>query len=150
MPMYAITTMDERVNQIWYVDDAAGAGKLDEQSNGWDQICSLGPSYGYFANAAKTWLITKEAPHKKAMDTFDSTKVQITTEGRTYLGAEIGTAAFPHQYIIKKVEEWSSKIETLASFALTQPHAALTHGLSRKWLYVSRTVPDVHDRLTTT
>ena len=42
----------------------------------------------------------------------------------------------------EKIAQWSNEIRLLTAIALTQPHAAfaaLTHGLSSKWSYLSRT-----------
>ena len=45
-----------------------------------------------------------------------------------------------------KVTEWSAEEQLLAKIGESQPHAAyaaLTHGLSSRWRYVFRTMPDV-------
>ena len=45
-----------------------------------------------------------------------------------------------------KVKKWSDEIRQLARIALTQPHAAYcayTHGLSSRWTFLSRTIPDI-------
>ena len=39
--------------QTWYADDAAATGKITDLRQWWDQIVSLGPSFG------NSWLITK-------------------------------------------------------------------------------------------
>jgi hypothetical protein len=41
------------------MDDAAATGKIANLRKWWDDISSCGPSYGYYANATKTWLVTK-------------------------------------------------------------------------------------------
>jgi len=43
-----------------YADDACICGKLGRLYQWWERLCSVGPSYGYFVNALKTWLVTKE------------------------------------------------------------------------------------------
>ena len=50
------------------------------------------------------------------------------------------------EYVRQKVEHWTHELNTLVSFASTQPHAAhaaFTHGLASKWLYTMRTITDV-------
>ena len=78
---------------------------------------------------------------------FAGTGVNGTVEGRPYLGAAIGT----QEYIIRKfmddkVREWSAEVLLLAKIGENQPHAAysaLTHGLSSRWRYVFRTMPNI-------
>ena len=66
LPMYAlatiplITRLNSNALQIWYADDAAAVGKISSQHECWNKLSSLGPSYGYFTNASKTWLIIKK------------------------------------------------------------------------------------------
>ena len=54
------------VSQVWYADDAAVARKIDRLCEWWSQLASQGPKFGYFPNAAKTWLVTKEIHHATA------------------------------------------------------------------------------------
>ena len=45
-----------------------------------------------------------------------------------------------------KVREWSAEVLLLAKIGKSQPHAAysaLTHGLSSRWRYVFRTMPNI-------
>ena len=69
MPMYALATillirkLKDSVNevyQVWYADDASGAGKIHKLRKWWDQIDLARPKFGYFTNASKTWFVTKE------------------------------------------------------------------------------------------
>ena len=59
-----------------------------------DQISSLGPPFGYFPNASKTWLVVKELHLKSAQLLFANTYVNITTSGRPFLGAAIGITQY--------------------------------------------------------
>lgn len=51
----------------------------------WNQLALLGPKYGYFANAAKTWLVMKGKHLEAATAAFADTGVKVTSEGRPYL-----------------------------------------------------------------
>ena len=105
-----------------------------------------GLNFGYFPNPSKTWLVTKESCHNVGISTFAGTGVNITSEGRPYLGAAVGSAKYVENYMNSKVSSWQSSVCNLATVATTQPHAvysALTHGLSSKWTYLCHTVPNI-------
>ena len=48
------------LKQVWYANDATAAGSLHSTRLWWDHLVSTGPAFGYYANAAKTWLLMKE------------------------------------------------------------------------------------------
>ena len=75
MPMYALAAIPlirnlshslDEVKQLWYADDAAAAGTITQLQDWWNHINKIGPKYGYFTNATKTWLVTKERHLSKA------------------------------------------------------------------------------------
>ncbi len=41
------------------------------------------------------------------------------------------------------------ELKRLSSIAISQPHAALTHGLSSRWTYLARTTPNIKDLIKT-
>jgi len=152
MPMYALATipllkqLPTDVEQIWYADDACACGKLGGLYRWWKHLCSVGPTFGYFVNASKTWLVTKESLLPDANQLFADSGVSVTCDGRPYLGAAIGTTSYIQDFVSKKVEIWSEEVKQLSKIAETEPHAAYcayTHGLSSRWLYICRTVPGV-------
>ena len=148
MPFYAIALikrLNHIVPQLWYADDAAGIGKLVALCRWWDEICDIGPHYGYFPNATKTWLIVKEDHYSEAELIFGGSGVRLTKEGRPHLGAPLGTSAYRNKFLSSKVIEWCAEIEALAGVANTEPHAAYaacTHGMFSK-SFLSRVVPDI-------
>ena len=150
MAMYAVATIKESKNQakqVWYADDASAIGKISDLREWWESMCTLGPRYGYFPKASKSWLITKNSFHSSAVDAFANTAVRITTEGRPYLGSPpVGTTEYIQSFTSEKVREWVKEVELLAAFGATQPHAAhsaFTHGLFSKWSYLCCTTPDI-------
>ena len=84
----------DQCKQIWYADDANGGGRISQLKSWWNILTKIGPSFGYYPNAEKTWLLVKEEHFELATTTFQSTGVQITTEGRQLLGAPLGTSKF--------------------------------------------------------
>ena len=66
MPMYALATvpliknLTTSVTQTWYGDNGAATGKIVNLRLWWDEISRLRPSFGYYANASKTWLVIKK------------------------------------------------------------------------------------------
>ena len=77
--MYALATIPlirnlkdsvSDISQVWYADDASGAGKITRLREWWDQLNALGSKFGYFTNASKTWLVTKENYFSTALESF--------------------------------------------------------------------------------
>ena len=156
MPIYAIATvplirrLPNSVLQSWYADDASSSGRIDNLRHWWDDLTTLGPQYGYYANPSKTWLITKQAYQEKAKAIFGNTNINITTEGRPHLGAPLGSSKFVQQFVANKVETWCGKLQYLSEIAITQPHAAyaaFTRGLANKWNYLFRTTSGIGEFL---
>ena len=88
----------------------------------------------------------KDRCHSEAEVVFADTNVKITNEGWPYLGSAIGSSLCVRQFVEEKVKGWSSDVTLLAKVAQSQPHAAysaFTKGLASRWVYVSRTVPDI-------
>ena len=158
MPMYALATIplitrvgeSSNVVPVWYADDASAAGGLSSIRSWWDNISSYGPAFGYYANASKTWLVTKESYLAKAREIFRDTQVKITSQGRPHLGAPLGSKEFVDQFVSEKITQWSEELLLLADIAKSQPHAAyaaFTHGYVHKFSYLCRTVPDTEHSL---
>ena len=78
-----IRSLPKNVKQAWYADDASASGSVCNLRAWWDDPVSMGPAYGYHANAIKTWLITKDQHHQSAVSAFSGTK--------PHLGAALGT-----------------------------------------------------------
>ena len=151
MAMYGLATiplirrLDGLCTQVWCTDDSAAIGKLTQLQEWWDKLTTDGPRFGYFANPSKTWLVIKDDHHEEASAIFADSGVNITSDGRPYLGASIGSQEFM-DYVRSKVKIWSSNIAHLSEIAKSQPHAsftALTHGLQSKWSYLCRVIHNI-------
>ncbi len=152
MAMYAIAVNPlinnlkrDVMKQVWFADDASTVGNLSDLRGWWDHLTKVGPDYGYFPNASKTWLIVKEGQLEKAKTTFQGTDVTTTEEGKRYLGSAIGKHSFLETYVEQKVDTW---VEELKRLSISQPHAAfaaLTHGPSSRWTYLARTTPNIEE-----
>ena len=158
MPMYAMATIplvthlsySSDAKQVWYADDSSAAGSLDSISLWWKSLQHHGPLFGYFINPSKTWLLTKAEHLDKAEALFQNTQVNITTQGRPYLGAPLGNPDYVQSFVSNKVNSWMEEINVLSDVALSQPHAALaafTHGMIHKFTYLCRTTPDIDQLL---
>ena len=58
------------VKQVWYADDATGAGSCSKLRLFWDHLSDLGKVYGYYPNSSKTHLIVKVQFLQKANDSI--------------------------------------------------------------------------------
>ena len=152
MPFYALAIiplnqrLPDMVKQAWYADDASTCGALHDLRIWWDKLSQLGPLYGYYSNVKKTWLVVKPQHLEQAHQVLADINVNITAEGRPYLGAAIGTASYIADYVAKKVNLWIEELTLLAAIAWSQSHSAyfaFMHGLISKWLFIARTIPDV-------
>ncbi len=152
MGMYALSVIPlirssavKTLMQAWYADDGTGVGKLLNLREWWEKISTDGPKYGYYANAKKTILIVKPQHETLARSLFGNTGVDIQANGTRHLGAAIGTQTFIEEYVKKKVGKWQAELQTLTSFALTEPQAAYSafvFGFKGKWNFLQRTMPN--------
>lgn len=157
MAFYALATVPlaqrcgvELSSEVWFADDATGSGRLLKLREWWDNLVHFGPSYGYFVNGQKSWLIVKQGQLQAAQSIFAGTEVQVTTEGQHHLGTPLGTNTFIENFVSRKVCSWVDQLEQLSTIAKTDPQAAYSayiHGFQANWVYLSRTVPDIADLL---
>ena len=59
--------------------------------------------------------------------------MNVTCEGRPYLGAAVCIQEYTRKFMDDKVREWSAEVLLLDTIGESQPHVAyfvLTHGLS--------------------
>ena len=111
---------------------------LHDLHSWWNGLSVYGPCHGYFANPAKSWLVVKPEYECSARSLFSDSSINITSEGRCYLGSPIGSESFIVSFIKKKVTKWVAQVKSLTMFAESQPHAAyapLMHGLYGKFVY---------------
>ena len=69
----------EALQKVFYANDGAGAGTLDNISAWWKDLQVQGPFLGYFPNAEKTWLIVKPEHAVRASVLFPD--INVTSEG---------------------------------------------------------------------
>ena len=137
-PLITRLQVKNTASQCWYADDATGCGSLKDVKTWWDELTVSGPPLGYFPNPPKWWLIVKPEKEQAAKEIFTETAINITTGGRKYLGAALGSRDFLEEYVGEKVEEWVAQVSRLAELATTQPQsscAAFVFGLRHRWTY---------------
>ena len=78
------TNSDNPVKQIWYADDAAGGGKIDDLSKWWEDLCINGPLFGYFPKPSKTWVIVKPEHAKRKIPKHTSDNNWKTLSRKLY------------------------------------------------------------------
>ena len=124
MAKYAIdfqSLSNEDTTRTWYADDSAACGGL-KHIRAWSvHLVEVGPNYGYEPNALiKTWLMVKESKLEEAKTTFEGTGINITLDGKRYLGVALGTRSFVTSYVQDRVSEWVKDMEQMSTFAVSQ------------------------------
>ena len=159
MAMYALAitpliqqlrTRNPKASKVWFADDVTCAGACGQLRAYWENLSLRGPSFGYHPNCSKTNLVVKEEHEERARQVFRDTDIQISTHGKRHLGAALGSSTFTEEYVRDKVQGWLQEISHLSVIAIFQSHAAyaaFVHGLSSRWSYLSRTIPDIEDLL---
>ena len=134
----------EKCKQSWYVDDSSAGGQLIDMKTWWDQLCTMGPKYGYFPRASKTILIVKERFEAKAKAIFGKSGIKISTKGERHMGEVVCSERFKDEFVSNKVEKWVQDIEQLSNIAKDEPQSALssfTRAIYHRWTHAQRTVP---------
>ena len=105
----------------------------------WDRISQHAPPFSYFPNSKKTWLVVKPQFLEQARSLFADSLVNVTADGRPYLGAAVGSLSYVKHWVIGRIDSWVAELKTLSSFAVMQPYAAFSafsRGLISKWLII--------------
>ncbi len=113
----------EGVRQVWYADDASATEGLASVEQ--YKLSMIGPAFGYFANAVKMWLVTKEEHFDRAKELFWGTNVNVTCHGRPYFGAPLGTDDYMRVFVQEKVNGWIEDLQMLTDIAKSQPPCSL-------------------------
>ena len=147
-PLHSKCLSEPPPKHIWFADDSAAGGSLCQIKKWWDNLVLKGPSYGYYPKPSKTWLVVKEQHLHTARAMFKD--INITTEGRRYLGSYIGTNTGKQKFMQEKTEQWIEELQGLCTIAKREPqlaYAAFVYGSSRRWGYFMRTTPDISGSL---
>ena len=104
-----------------YADDLPAAGCIPGLKYWLDQLCELGPKFGYFPQASKSWLIIKPEGEERAKTIFQGSGVQITTEGKRHVGVSLGSTKYKEEHLSSKVDEWITQLQILSQIVRIQP-----------------------------
>lgn len=109
MAMYAIGVQplinsleSPQTRQVWYADDSAAGGNLEDLHDWWAKLCDLGPEYGYYPNNRKTRLLVTPDLYAQAVEVFVDTGLEIVSDGASYLGGVIGSEAFISENCLRR------------------------------------------------
>ena len=145
-----ISVNELNAKEVAFADDFAVAGKLSNIKNYWSQLKSIGPKYGYFLKASKSYLIVKEDQSPNAATLLGNSNINITVEGNRHLGAIVGSESYKREYVDYLVKDWNSQLCMLSTVAESQPQAAYSafvSGFKNKLSYFMRTIPDISNLL---
>ena len=139
-----------QTKQVAFADDFTVAGKINEIRMFWEALAKIGPKYGYYPKASKSYLIVKVEHDQKAHETFNDLDVKITTTGQRHLGAVIGSLQYKNEYVMKLVNSWTDQLHILSKIAEIDPQAAYSafiNGFRSKLTYFIRTIPEINELL---
>ena len=91
--------------QCLLAGDASGAGFITDVLKWWQSLEKIRPMFGYYPNTIKCWLIVKPNKYEEAIEAFQNTGMNVTTEGRHHLGAALRSRDFLEVYVDDKVEQ---------------------------------------------
>ena len=93
-----------------FAGDFTVAGKLSSIKDYWSQLISIGPKYGYFPKASKSYLIVKADQLPSAITLFDNSNINITVEGKRLFGALVGSDSYKRKFVDNFVKDWNSQL----------------------------------------
>ena len=144
------TAPDNTSKMVAYSDDFTAEGTVKDLKYWWETLCDLGPKFGYYPEASKTWLIVKNDLYDIANTTFKSTKINVTSNGKRHLGAVIGSRSYKEDYMNEKIDQWIKEVKLLSEIAKIEPQCALScfiSGYKHKLNCYMRTVPNISNLL---
>jgi hypothetical protein len=145
LPLIRRCNMDgPECRQVWYADDSSAAGRLTRIRQWLDVLITDGPSFGYFPEPAKSYLIVRPRYVQLAKKIFRGVPVKIV-QGQRFLGGFVGNDELTAKYVLDKTRTWATTIKRLAEVGDLQPQAAFVayqKSLSAEWTFLKRVLPD--------
>ena len=141
-----ISVNELNAKEVAFADDFTVAGKLSNVKDYWSQLTSIGPKYGYFPKASKSYLIIKEDQLPNATALFDNSDVNIAVciFLSLSLGAIVASGSYNREYVHELVKDWNSQLRMLSNMVEIQPQAAYSAFASRfknKLCYFMTAIP---------
>ena len=149
-PLLEILKHNTTLKHVAFADDLGGAGELLEVRRWWDSIVNCGPKLRYIPKPSKSRLIAKPHVEIKVQEILKGTKINMTTEGRMYLGGYIGSKDRIDGYANDFVNCWCGQLEELSRIAKTEPQVAnpvFVSEFKHKLTYYIRTRPNIKHHL---
>jgi len=103
--------------QVWYADDTFACGELTSIWRWFDLLLQQGPSYGYFSNAAKSYMVVHLSSVAFAKSVFGSLGVHVVTS-HCFLSSFLGGAPARNSFVQVKVDQWVSDVHHLSRMAV--------------------------------
>ena len=144
------TFPDNTSKMVVYADDFTAVVTVKDLKYWWETLFELGPKFGYYPEANKTWLIVKNNFYDMANTTFKSTKINVTSTEKRHLEVVIGLRSYTEDYMNEKIDQWMKEVKLLSEIAKIEPQCALgcfINGYKHKLNYYMRTVPHISNFL---
>ena len=102
----------------FFADDLTLAGRSRAVAGAMKTVITYGPSLGYYAAAAKSWVICAEWAEGAAREQMEAQGLQIQyTRGHRYVGGFVGSDAAERDWVEPQVKTWVEGVESLAKVA---------------------------------
>ena len=120
-----ISSLDHlyQLTQVWYADDASACGNLDSLREWFYILKESGPSFGYFPEPSKSFLVVDDKQLSRATEAFSGFGINVVCCRRLLEGVirnTVGRIAI----IETLIKQWVSELECLTMIVSTQPQAA--------------------------
>jgi hypothetical protein len=145
LPLINSLPRDAETTPTWYADDASVIGPLISIKVWLTDLINRGPSYGYYPEPKKSYLVVKEKFKDVAEEIFGDLGVKIVT-GQRFLGGYIGDIEAKQIHVQEKIANWCEQLSTLATIAANQPqvaYSAFVKSIQHEWQFFHRVVPDI-------
>ena len=141
-----ISSLDHlyQLTQVWYADDASACGNLDSSREWFYILKERGPTFGYFPEPSKSFLVVYDEQLSRTTDAFSGLDINVVCSRRLLRGV-IGNTVGRIAIVETLIKQWISELECLTMIASTQPQAlfaAFTKSLQFRWAYVQRVIPN--------
>ena len=95
-----ISTLDHprQGSHVWYADDASACSDLPALKEWFQKLLKVGPSYGYYPEPSKSFIVVNANFPDEAQSLFDDLHVNIVTSQRL-LGSVVGESSECLQFV---------------------------------------------------